>query len=475
MWLEEWTMTLSALRPPTVTQSDLVEIDRSVTLGPAELWRHTLGVGGINTTPLPAAVVSGTRALRPRLIRIFIQQFFNVYPAAGRFDWSRLDPYMDALSGTGAKIVAALCIKPGPLYDQIDESVWRPNDVAAWQSVVKAMVQRYSVERDLVSYWEIGNETDIGEHGGSPFLIPDPADYVELYEMTAPVIRDTAPHVKVGGTAACWVTNEPLPGFVKHCRANGVPLDFISWHIYNDDWERHAWGVREGKRLVEGFPGGPLELLVTEWNKSFDTISVADQAMDPRRAALVAADILAMADAELDWSFYYHLWDQVCDADEFKPFFSPTGVQAMLRHWNEVPHRFGLFGERGEVRPQYFVYQLLGMLDDTRIQHRSECSDLHVLATTGESAASALLVNTTLDAAAGVDRVVTVKYSGLEPGPHLLTVYRIDDARRWSPETLQQHPLEERVVVTGDVFEHQVFMPAHTVAMATLTDREGIR
>lgn len=469
-------MTVSPLRPnPTSTQLEVVEVDRSVAIGPAELWRHTLGLGGINTTPLPDVVVSAARALRPRLIRIFIQQFFDVYPAAGRFDWSRLDPYMDALARTGAKIVAALCIKPGPLYDRIDESLWRPNDVAAWQSVVKAMVQRYSVERNLVTYWEIGNETDIGERGGSPFLIADPVDYANLYEMTAPVIRETAPHVKVGGTASCWVTNEPLPGFVKHCRSNGVPLDFISWHIYNDDWQRHAWGVREGKRLVDGFPGGPVELLVTEWNKSFDAVSVADQAMDPRRAALVAAHVVAMVEAELDWSFYYHLWDQVCDAQEFNPFFSTAGVQAMLRHWNEMPHRFGLFGERGEVRPQYFVYQLLSMLGDTRLFHRTECSDLHVLATADASSVSALLVNTTLEAQAGTDRVVTVNYSGLAPGPHLLTVYRIDDARRWCSQTLQQQPLEERVVVTGDVYEHQVYLPVDTVAMTTLTDREGIR
>jgi hypothetical protein len=35
-------------------------------------------------------------------IRIFIQEFFQVYPEHGRFDWSRLDRYMDALAKTGA-------------------------------------------------------------------------------------------------------------------------------------------------------------------------------------------------------------------------------------------------------------------------------------------------------------------------------------------------------------------------------------
>lgn len=118
---------------------------------------------------------------------------------------------------------------------------------------------------------------------------------------------------------------------------------------------------------------------------------------------------------------------------------------------------------------------MLGMLGDTRLFHRTDCSDLRVLATADASSVSALLVNATLDAEASRDRVVTVNYSGLAPGPHLLTVYRIDDARRWCSQTLEQQPLEERVVVTGDVCEHQVYMPADTVAMTRLIDREGIR
>jgi xylan 1,4-beta-xylosidase len=452
-----------------------VHVDAGAARGPVELWRQTLGVGGINTSPLPPAVVAGAGALRPRLIRIFIQQFFDIYPEHGRFDWSRLDPYMDSLATTGAKVVAAICIKPGPLFERIDQGVWKPNDVGEWQDVITALVRRYSVERDLVTYWEIGNETDIGEDGGSPYLIPDPADYAAYYDLTAPAVRAAAPHVKVGGTAACWVTNEPLPGFVEHCRTHEIPLDFISWHIYNNDWERHAEGVREGKRLLTGFPEPRPEMMVTEWSTSFEAVSVADQAYDPRRAALVAASILAMDEAGLDWSFYYHLWDQVCDRREFEPFFSPEGVDHMVQHWNEGPHRFGLFGERGEVRPQYFVYQLTGMLGDTRVAHEVSCADLHAYAATGPGSVSALVANTSLDRAACNDRVVTLQYSGLTPGPRLLTVYRIDDERRWCADTLAQEPLEERVVVTGDRFEHQVYLPAHTVAFAALSERDGIR
>jgi len=61
-------------------------------------------------------------------------------------------------------------------------------------------------------------------------------------------------------------------------------------------------------------------MFVTEWNKGFDRISVEEQAFAPRRAAAAAATVLAMTDARVDGSFYYHLWDQVCFFEQFQPF-----------------------------------------------------------------------------------------------------------------------------------------------------------
>lgn len=451
-----------------------VDIDVATDLGPLEMWRHGLGIGGINTQPIPDRVVEGTRRLRPRLIRIFIQQFFDVYPETGRFDWSRLDRYLDALDRTGAKIVAAIAIKPGPLFDVIDHAQWRPSDVAEWQEVIRHLVRRYSVERDLISHWEIGNETDIGEAGGSPYLITDPAEYAEFYTFTAAAVREAAPHVKVGGTAACWVTNQPLPGFIAHCAATHVPLDFISWHLYNDDWTRHADGVREGRRMLAQLPAPRPEMMVTEWNKSFDTYSVPDQAVDPRRAALVAASILAMQEENLDWSFYYHLWDQYVDVADFEPFFSAAGLDNMYRHWNEVPHRFGIFSESGQVRPQYFVYQLLGLMTGRRISAKMASHDgdgtdrVHVLSGTSATTISTMLINVALDKDQSWPVLSTLTFNGLRPGECVLTVYRIDQDRRWDDRPVDLRPMETRRVFVRETFECQLLLPADTVSMVTL-------
>lgn len=442
-----------------------LDVDANVDEGPLELWRHGVGHGGVNSEPLPDRVVAGAARLRPRLIRIFIQEFFRVYPEHGKFDWTRLDPYMDSFARTGAKLVAAITIKPRPLFPAIDPAVWRPTDVEEWQQVIAAMVERYSVDRPIVTHWEIGNETDIGENGGCPYLIPDPEDYLEYYQMTIRPILATFPQAKVGGCAVASGGGDYLPRFVELCRQRSVRLDFVSWHIYSDDSARHAALVARYRQLLEPFGKDRPETMVTEWSKGFEPVSVEEMAFNPRRAALTAAAILAMNDAGLDWSFYYHLWDQSARWGEFKPFFRDPAI--MYHHWNEIPHRFGLFGVNQEVRPQYFVFQLLGKLGSRRLHAVCDAPDFRVLAGRREDGADGVvLVN--CDRAASADRVTRVHFTGLRPGRRSLVVYRIDHERSWSSGSLELPPAERREVDVREEFAVQVYTPGDSVSLIAL-------
>jgi hypothetical protein len=442
-----------------------VHVDAQADTGPLELWRHTLGHGGINPLPLPERVVQGVAALKPRLVRVFIQEFFTVYPESGRFDWTRLDPYMDALARTGAKVVAAITIKPKPLFPTIDPAVWRPNNVAEWQRVIAALVRRYSVDRPIVTHWEIGNETDIGENGGCPYLITSPGDYTEYYRMTIEPILAAFPQAKVGGPAVAKGDGELLPAFLDLCAKDRTRLDFISWHLYADDPRRHARLVEKYRKLLEEkFPDRRPEMLVTEWNKGFDRISVEELAFEPRRAAAAAAAMLAMTEAGVHWSFYYHVWDQVCFPEQFKPFFRDP--QIMYRHWNEVPHRFGLFGVGQEVRPQYFVYQLLGRMGDRRSRVKCDAADAHVLAGKAGGDVAVLLVNYGLPSSR--DAIARLRFTGLAAGIKQLTTWRIDRSRSWSARRLELLPAERREVEVRADFSCQVYCPADSVCLVKL-------
>jgi hypothetical protein len=337
--------------------------------------------------------------------------------------------------------------------------------VAEWQRVIAALVKRYSVDRRLVTCWEIGNETDIGEPGGCPYLIKSANDYAEYYRMTAAPIRAAFREAKVGGPAVANASGELLPGFIDQCAKDGTRFDFISWHLYSDDPRQHGRLADKYRALLEAkFPARRPEMLVTEWNKGFDRISVEEQAFAPRRAAATAAVILALTDAHVDGSFYYHLWDQVCFVEQFRQFFRDPGI--MYHHWIEVPHRFGLFGVGGEVRPQYFVYQMLGWLGGRRVRARSAAEDLGALAATDRDRSAVLLVNYGLPASR--DLVATVHFTGLTAGRKRLTVWRIDGTRSWSARELELPPTERREVDLQSSFACQVASPADSVTLVVL-------
>lgn len=445
-----------------------VSVDAATTLGPLESWRHSLGYGGIDPAPLSEAAVAAVRALRPRLVRVFVQEFFQVYRGDGQFDWQLLDPYMESFAATGAKVVAAICIKPPALFPEIDQRQWRPSDVAEWQRVVRALVERYSVERPIVTHWEIGNEPDIGEGGGCPYLITSAEDYLEYYRFTAEPIREVFPEARIGGPANARLFNPPLPDFAHAWRQGAeIPLDFASYHLYSALPPRHGDQVRAARELFRRADRPVPELMVTEFSPWFEPTSAAEQAFAPQRGACVAASVLAMIDAGLDWSFHYHIQDQVLDPRHFAGFFSAKGLRDYVRHFNERPHRFGLLGLAGEPHPQYFVYWMLGQLGETRVAARYyDRVGVSALAGRTGDVVSALVVN--YEPGGGVERVVSLQFDGLPEGVKQWTVWRIDERCSWtgSPPVLQ--PLETRTVWTPTDFESHVYLPAGSVALVRL-------
>ncbi len=457
---------MSPLRAPQLVP---VNVDAGAPTGPLEAWRQGLGHGGINSLPLPETVVGGVARLRPRLIRIFIQEFFRVYPDHGCYDWTRLDPYMAALQRTGARVMAALCIKPPPLYPTVNESVWRPTDLGEWQHLVATMVHRYSVAQPIVTHWEIGNEVDIGENGGSPYLITAGADYAEYYASTVEAVRRAYPQARVGGPAAASVHSPVVAGFLQECGRHRWPLDFVSWHLYHSDPALHLAHLGTARRLLTQAGLEEVEVMITEWSRRlFDGVSVEEDAFDPRRAAAIATTAIRFADARVDGSFYYHIWDQTCYADDFRPFFSPAGVANMLRHWNEVPHRLGMFGVAGEARPQYFVYWMLSRLGSQRLASHSGHADVATLAGSDETGLRVLLSNYSVEGSA--DRVAELRYEGLPPGVKHLSVWRIDGGQRWdgADASLRLRPTERREVDTNGAFQCQVWLPGDSVALVEL-------
>lgn len=443
------------------------KIDGGSKLGPLDPWRYCFSHGSINTLPLPARVAQGIGQLHPRLLRVLISEAFAIYPAHEQFDWSKLDPVMESLAHTGAKLLATIAIKPPTLFPSVNQALWRPNYLPEWQQVIAALVKRYSVDQPLVTHWEIGSATDLGEAGGSPFLIKDSREFFEFYRgITEPLLR-TFPAAKVGGPGVSWMENQPLPGLIEQCRQNGTRLDFVSWHVNADTPAQHVTSVKKARALLTDFPGAAPEIMITEMNKSPDLLSLADLALEPRRAAALASMIMALIDAGLDWSFYAHLWDQTLYRAALKSSFAEIDAR-LAQPINELPQRLGLFSVDEEVRPQYFIYQLLSRLGEERISAHSDNQDLRIVAARSDTQVAAMLANFSLQESK--DRVVTLRFGPLQPGAKLLTTYRIDDEHRWDTQRLELLPLERRVIDTPERFATQIFSPADSVTVMMLED-----
>jgi hypothetical protein len=282
----------------------------------------------------------------------------------------------------------------------------------------------------------------------------------------------TFPEAKIGGPAVADAAGRLPMEFIERCVTDQTRLDFVSWHCYSDDPATHAAHViRYRKLLAEKFPVGKRpEMLVTEWSKGFEPVSVEEAAFHPRRAAAVASSILTMTEAGVDQSFYYHLWDQTWRVDDFRPFFN--NLELMSYHWNQMPHRLGMFGVAGKVRPQYFVYQMIGRLGTKKIRATSAAEDIQVLASSNEDGEHLSLMLVNYGRPVSRERVATLRFSGLKPGRKQLSTFRVDRSSNWSVDRLALLPSENREIETEKDFSCQVYCPADSVGMVMLERRK---
>ncbi|MDF2686378.1 MAG: hypothetical protein K0S55_1559 [Clostridia bacterium] len=432
------------------------EVDKNIKTGDFEYWRYTVGHGGINSKPLPQRVVAGIKNLKPRYLRTFIQEYFNIYKGDGDYDFSLLDPYIFSLAATGAKIVASICIKPSILFPEINQEIYMPNDKAAWQRLIFALVKRYSVDNEIVSHWEIGNESDIGENGGCPYLIKTPEEYFEYYKLTAESILSAFPKARVGGPGAAWMSFDFMKKFSNLCFKENIQLDFVSWHTYTDNYEAFGEQIRKNREAMEVYGDKKPEILLTEINSNFENPVVEESAFRGERAVKFARLLFTAIDNKLDYTFYYHIWDQTFYEKEFSLFYSNPYI--MQQHWNEIPHRFGMFGVNTEVRPQYFLHKMLGMAGESFYSVIYEQPFL-IKAIGNEKTTSLLVINPE------EDMILRICIKNMPEGEAVLENYRIDDAKHYDSEILELIPTEKRIIYLKKDFYCHIYCPENSVSL----------
>jgi xylan 1,4-beta-xylosidase len=367
---------LLACTAPSPAQTAEVTLAFSERLGPLRIDQMALGQGGLSEEPMWDSRSAEVRALKPKLIRLFLQEYFDLLPERGRYRFELLDRSVDTILQAGATPLMCLCFKPAALFPEVNQDLVEPNDYDAWEQLIFNLVKHYQERGAGIQYWEVANEPDIGEDGGCPYRFK-PDSYVRYYQHTAAAVLRADPKARVGGPALANVRSPLLPALLDAADRNHTPLHFISWHIYSSSPGSIRDTIGYAKGLLARHASLNLETFLDEWN-----MDLLNPPLDPRfQPCYVAETIFQMKEAGLDYSCYYQIRDYYVSFERFEKFMSPHGTAFMARWWNRMPQFDGLFDYQNQVRPAYFAFKLLSRLAGDRLKLVSSHPAVHGLAT----------------------------------------------------------------------------------------------
>lgn len=341
-------------------------------LGPMKMAQMALGQGGLSEEPMLASRVTEIRALHPGIIRLFVSEYYDVIAEPGKYNFATLDSMVSNILQTGAKPFMSFCLKPRQFFPVVDHDIVEPNDYAGWEQFVYDVVKHYLDKGAGITFWEVGNEVDIGEDGGTPYRFK-PESYARYYKHTTAAILRADPKAKVGGPALAWYKSPILPELLRVCSTDKLPLHFVSFHHYNNSPAVMREQIEYVKKLVAQYPGLTPEVIMNEWN-----VDLFNPILDPRfQPCYVAETIWQMKEAGLDWSCYYHIRDWYVSFETFSRFFSAKGTAFMTRWWNRQAQFSGLIDYQNQLRPAYYTFKLLSRLAGNRLAVTSGNDKVH--------------------------------------------------------------------------------------------------
>lgn len=351
-------------------------VDFSKTNGVWDLPALGLGQGGLQSDSILAPHIKELRQLRSRTIRLFLSEYYRIYPAHGFFDFSKLDRELEVIVATGARPTLAVAMKPPVLFPTVDHFKVHPNNYGEWERLCEALAKHCLDRGFRVAAWEVCNEPDIGESGGTPQFFTKAEDYNTFYDHTVAGLLKGDPAARVGGPAVANADSVLVEGLLKHCAESSVPLHFLSWHLYSDSPKAHADNIAKQRTRLAKYPQlRDTKLFLSEWNMDL----IRPNLQPGYQPAFVLETMRRFADEKLDLAAYYHIRDCFVDPADFD-WMSPEGLNFMAHWWNTMPQYSALFDHHGRVRPAWYAFRLLGQFEGPRFNVSGEQGNIHAIA-----------------------------------------------------------------------------------------------
>jgi xylan 1,4-beta-xylosidase len=301
----------------------------------------------------------------------------GVYDEAGGgqpvYNWSYVDQIYDGLLENGVRPWIEMSFMPRKLAASAEpHAFWYkplpspPKDYGKWEELVynfaRHLVDRYGLDEVAQWYFEVWNEPNIDFWTGQPKQVT----YFELYDHAARAIKRVDSRLRVGGPAtaqAAWVS-----AMIDHCVRGGVPLDFVSTHVYANDSAEDVFGthekiprsemvaraVRKVYDEVKHSPRPDLPIHWTEYNASYkNEVDVTDSAFMGPWLANTIRQCDGFATTMSYWTFSDVFEEQGVVK---KPFYGG----------------YGLIAEGGVPKAAFEAFAMLHRLGDQRLQTNIE-------------------------------------------------------------------------------------------------------
>ena len=285
------------------------------------------------------------------------------------YNYSYVDQIYDGLLAEGIRPFVELGFMPLKMASDpktlfpfwYKPNVTPPRDYAQWDAMIDAfarhLVDRYGIDEVAQWYFEVWNEPNIGFWGGTP---PQPT-YFELYDHTARAIKHVSARLRIGGPStaqAAWAHD-----FIEHAKQGGVPVDFVSSHVYANDTSQDVFhndtavprdqmvckSVRKVHDEIASSSMPALPLIFSEYNASYaNEPNVTDTVYMGPWLATTIAQCDGLTEAMSYWSF--------------SDVFEEGGVVKTPFYGG-----FGLVAEDDIPKPAFNAFALLHHLGDRRL------------------------------------------------------------------------------------------------------------
>jgi xylan 1,4-beta-xylosidase len=170
---------------------------------------------------------------------------------ASMYNFSYVDQIYDGLLEAHVKPYVELSFMPKKMASEPNAlhafwykpNVSPPSDYALWDKMIGAfaqhLIERYGLDEVATWKFEVWNEPNIDFWVGNP----KQPTYFQLYDHTARALKAVSPRLQVGGPSTAQAAG--VAPFLAHTKAEDVPIDFVSTHVYANDTADNVFGTTE--------------------------------------------------------------------------------------------------------------------------------------------------------------------------------------------------------------------------------------